>query len=332
MNLLLQAYSVYKKLFNKTRAKTVRHPVVIVTGCASGIGLEIVTELSQRKDIIVIATARAKSLDVLRKKFNESYRFLIRELDVTNNDHIYALIDEITKRFKRVDVIINNAAVCFRAVIEHMDFDSELMQLKTNYLGPFSLIRAALPIMREQRSGSIINISSVSGMLAMPTMGSYSASKHALEGATEALWYESRPFGINVNLVQLGFIHSDSFKRVVLSRKAEMSRRLEGPHSEYYRSMTPMIEKLMRLSPSSSTKVANRIVSLIEQPTSKLRLPLTPDAIIFGIVKKIIPSFIFNRFLYLLLPGSLRWGGQWRADGKVFQPVSTNHENSGKAA
>ena len=82
-----------------------------------------------------------------------------------------------------------------------------------------ALVRAALPIMREQRAGKVINVSSVSGMLAMPTMGSYSASKHALEGATEALWYEARPFGITVNLAQLGFVNSDAFKRVVLSKK-----------------------------------------------------------------------------------------------------------------
>jgi NAD(P)-dependent dehydrogenase (short-subunit alcohol dehydrogenase family) len=333
MNLLLQTYSIYNKWFKRKAAARTEMPVVIVTGCASGIGFEIVKELSLRPDIIVVATARSKSINVLKREFSESCRFIIRELDVTDNDNISALIDEIMAQFKRVDVIINNAAVCFRAVIEHMDFESELLQLKTNYLGPLALIRAALPIMREQRSGSILNISSVSGMLAMPTMGSYSASKHALEGATEALWYESRPFGINVNLVQLGFIHSDSFKRVVLSRKAEMSKKLDGPHSEYYSSMTPMIEKLMAFSPSSSTKVAKRIVQLIDRPTSQLRLPLTPDAVIFGVMKKIIPSFIFNRFLYLLLPGSLKWGGQWRVGGAALTAVENSaSEKTDKAA
>lgn len=325
MNLLLQAYSVYKKLLRTSSVKKLHKPVVIVTGCGSGIGLELVRQLSQRHDIITIATTRARSLPVLKAQFKESNRFLIRELDITNDDDIYSLINEITAKFKRVDVIINNAAVCFRAVIEHMDVESEQLQLKTNYLGPLALIRAALPIMREQRSGSIINISSVSGMLAMPTMGSYSASKHALEGATEALWYEGRPFGINVNLVQLGFVHSDSFKKVVLSKKAEMSVKLNGPHSEYYTSMTPMIEMLMKFSVSSSAKVATKIVKLIDKPTAQLRLPFTPDARLFGLMKKLIPSCIINRFLYLLLPGSLKWGGQWRAS-------EVNHGRNDKKA
>jgi len=313
MNLLLQAFSVYKKLKLPFTLNRTAKPVVIVTGCGSGIGLELARALYHRDDIITVVTTRKKSLHLLQWEFTESKNFIIRELDITNDDNIYSLIQEVTEKFKRVDVVINNAAVCFRAVIEHMDVEAEQLQLKTNYLGPFSLIRAALPIMREQRSGSIINISSVSGMLAMPTMGSYSASKHALEGATEALWYEGRPFGINVNLVQLGFIHSDSFKKVVFSKKAEMSAKLRGPHSEYYTSMTPMIERLMGFSTSSSTKVASKIVALIDNPTSQLRLPLTPDARLFGLMRKLVPSFILNRLLYLLLPGSLKWGGQWRA-------------------
>lgn len=324
MNLLLRAYSVYNKLKKKIIKRNYK-PVVIVTGCGSGIGFELASKLYEREDIITVATTRSRSIKSLKYQFKESSTFVIRELDITNNDQIYSLIHEVTAKFKRVDVIINNAAVCFRAVVEHMDVESELLQLKTNYLGPFALIRAALPIMREQRSGSIINISSVSGMLAMPTMGSYSASKHALEGGTEALWYEGRPFGINVNLVQLGFVHSDSFKKVVFSKKAEMSARLQGPHSEYYRSMAPMIEKLMGFSPSSVQKVAGKIIGLIDSPSSQLRLPLTPDAILFGVMKKIIPSFIFNRFLYLLLPGSLKWGGKWRASdvNKAITPEDT---------
>ncbi len=291
--------------------------VVIVTGCGSGIGLELAKKLSKRSDLRVVATARIKTLEQIRKLFTETENFIMRELDVTNEDNIYSLIHEITLLWGRVDVIINNAAVCFRAVIEHMDVESEMTQLKTNYLGPMSLIRSVLPIMREQRSGLIINVSSVSGMLAMPTMGSYSASKHALEGATEALWYEARPFGIRVNLVQLGFINSNSFKRVVLSNKAELSVALGGPHSEYYTSMTPMIEKLMAFSFFSSGKIAGKIINLIDKPKQRLYLPLTPDAIIFYFLKKLVPSFIFNRVLYFLLPGSMKWGGQWKA-GKAI--------------
>jgi NAD(P)-dependent dehydrogenase (short-subunit alcohol dehydrogenase family) len=288
-------------------------PVVIITGCGSGIGYELAQKFYLLQDYNVVVTARKKSLAILKNKLDESDRFILRELDITNNDNINSLVQEIVEKFGRVDAVINNAAVCYRAVIEHMDDESELLQLKTNYLGPMALIRAVLAIMREQGHGNIINISSVSGMLAMPTMGSYSASKHALEGATESLWYEAKPFGINVNLVQLGFINSDSFKRVQYSKKAAISAALSGPHSDYYASMTPMIERLMSWSLSSSNRIAEQIIDLIKKPNKRLRVALTPDAFVFSILKKVIPSRFFNQFLYLLLPGSLKWGKRWQA-------------------
>jgi short-subunit dehydrogenase len=168
--------------------------------------------------------------------------------------------------------------------------------------------------MREQRSGQIVNISSVSGILAMPTMSSYSASKHALEGATEALWYETQPFGINVNLVELGFIKSDAFKNVILSNKAQMSSLIDGPHSEYYTSMTPFIEKLMSMSLTSSRSAAKRISSIIDKNSSKLRFAGTPDVLLFSFMKRILPSSWQNRLFYSLLPHSIKWGGHWKKE------------------
>ena len=307
-------------------------PVIIITGCGSGIGYELAQKLYLKDEFNVVITARKKTLLVLQSKFDETDRFILRELDVTNNDNINSLVQEVVEKFGRVDAIINNAAVCYRAVIEHMDDDSELLQLKTNYLGPMALTRAVLAIMREQGSGNIINISSVSGMLAMPTMGSYSASKHALEGATESLWYEAKPFGIKVNLVQLGFVNSDSFKRVLYSKKAALSAALSGPHSDYYTSMTPMIEMLMSWSLSTSSRVAEQIINLIKKPNARLRVALTADAIIFSILKRIIPSRFLNQFLYLLLPGSTKWGKPWLAKHKQQSQVNLDSKNYKKSS
>lgn len=288
--------------------------VVIVTGCSSGIGLELVSLLHSEGGYRVVACVREAWLEPMRKQFPENANFVWHELDLTKSFHVPALIHDISARWGRIDVLVNNAAVCFRAVVEHMDPESEELQLKTNYLGPMELTRAVLPIMREQRSGHIINVSSVSGMVAMPTMGSYSASKHALDAATEALWYEARPLGISINLVQLGFVNSNSFRRVQLSKKAAISLAVGGPHSEYYQSMTPMIEQLMAVSLLSSSAIAKRILNLIHRPASRLLVAMTPDAVVFSILKKLIPSFIFHRLLYWLLPGSVKWGGRWKAN------------------
>jgi NAD(P)-dependent dehydrogenase (short-subunit alcohol dehydrogenase family) len=289
-----------------------KKPVVIITGCGSGIGLEIARALYGQKDSLVIATCRAHHIKALRKIFPERIDFKIRELDILNEENIYHLVHSVCSEWGRIDVVINNAAICFRGVVEHMDSEAELLQLKTNYLGPMALIRAVLPIMREQRAGQIINVSSVSGILAMPTMGSYSASKHALQGATEALWYETKPFGITVNLVELGFVNSESIKNVILSNKARLSTLINGPHSEYYNSMTPFIESLMKYSFSSPKKIADRIIKTTKQQPAGLRVFATPDVWIFDLMRRLTPSFLMNQFLFWLLPGSVKWGGLWK--------------------
>ena len=293
-----------------------RQEVVLVTGCSSGIGLAIAHNLYREKNFRAVVTARKQSIDRLLNAFQETDRFLVRELDVTDDENIYRLVNDVCCHWGRVDVIINNAAVCLRGVVEHMDSESELMQLKANYLGPMTLTRAVLPIMREQRSGQIINISSVSGILAMPTMGSYSASKHALEAATEALWYESRPSGIRVNLVELGFINSQSYSKVAFTNKARVSSDLNGPHVEYYRSMVPFIERLMGLSLNSPDRIARKIVHMLYTRPSSLRVSFTLDAIFFNILRRILPAGVLNQILFMLLPGSITWGGPWKARKK----------------
>lgn len=282
--------------------------VVIVTGCASGLGQALVAELLKSNEFRIVATARRRSLEKLRAEFEESDRCIVRELDITDPAHIHSVVNEVCVLWGRIDAIVNNAGVCFRSVVEHMDPEAEMTQLKTNYLGPMALIRAVLPVMREQGSGHIVNISSVSGMVAMPTMASYSASKQALEGATEALWYETRPYGVKVSLVQPGFIRSDSFQHVVLSRKAQLSAKLHGPHSEYYESMGPFIEKLMGLSMVRPEPIARTIIKILKSKNPPLRKAVTPDAILFRWLRWFLPPFLFHRVMFNLLPGSRRWG------------------------
>ncbi len=127
--------------------------------------------------------------------------------------------------------------------------------------------------------------------------------------------------------MQLGFINSDSFRRVVWSKKAQMSMSLDGPHSEYYRSMVPMIEKFMAFSITPSTKVADKIINLMKNPQRRLRIPMTFDAVVFSLIKKIIPSMILNHLLYLLLPGSIKWGGRWKVQ-PIKKAVAGNSQDS----
>lgn len=282
--------------------------IILITGCSTGLGKALVDVLSRNPHNKLIVTARAHRLEQLRQSFKESTNLIIRELDVTNESNILSLVNEVANNWGRIDVLINNAGICYRSVVEHMDRESEMIQLETNYLGPMALIRSVLPIMREQMNGHIINISSVSGMVSMPTMGSYSASKHALEGATESLWYEAKPYGIKVSLVEPGFINSDSFKNILLSKKAKLSAKLKGPHSEYYLSMSPFVEGLMKWAFATPNSIAKKIEKLMGHSNPPLRLRVTLDARVFSILRKVLPEFMFHKVMFLLLPGSRLWG------------------------
>ena len=207
--------------FQRRNAQQNFRPVILVTGCSSGIGLALGEMLHDLDNYRVVVTARARSLHVLKERFAESDRFMIRPLDVKSELERIGLIHEINEKWGGVNILVNNAGISYRAVVEHMTEMDELNQIATNYLGAVGLIRLVLPSMRELGRGKIINVSSVSGMLAMPTMASYSASKYALEGFSEALWYEARPLGISVTLVQPGFIHSQSFKNVYYTRNQD---------------------------------------------------------------------------------------------------------------
>lgn len=282
--------------------------VVLITGCSSGLGFSLAETLLQADRYKLIITTRGRSIEKLRGHFQESTHVMVRELDVNDPTQIYGLINEVCCVWGGIDTLVNNAGVCYRSVIEHMDPDAELEQLRTNYLGPMSVIRAVLPLMRERGRGHIVNISSVSGSVPMPTMGSYSSSKHALEAASEALWYETRPYGIQVTLVQPGFIRSDSYKNVVLSKKAMLSAEVNGSHAEFYRSMAPLVERLMGFSLSSPVGIARKIQRIVDMPRPPFRIGVTADAIVFRFLRGILPNSLFRRLMYLLLPGSTIWG------------------------
>lgn len=289
--------------------KASRKPVVLVTGTSSGIGLELAKKLYSMKQYRVVATSRERSLKNLTKHgLHENENFIHRALDVTSYANRRSLIQEIIDLWDGVDVLINNAGISYRAVVEHMSDEEEYHQMETNYLGAMSLIRLCLPKMRERLSGQIINVSSVSGLMAMPTMSSYSASKFALEGASEALWYELRPWNIKVSCIQPGFIRSDSFRNVYYSKKSsECSIDRSDPYCQYYADMEPFVEKLMKSSLTDAEDIAKKILCMMKEKSPALRVPATLDARLFFWIRRLLPRSLYHRVLYRGLPGAKNW-------------------------
>lgn len=303
-------------------------PIILVTGASSGVGKALAELLYKMPQYRTVATARRFSLARLRQQFVENDHFKILDLDLTDPKSRKRALQTLKETWGEVDVLINNAGISYRSVVEHMTEEDENLQMMTNYFGPMALIRDVLPSMRQKGRGKIINVSSVSGMLAMPTMASYSASKHALEGASEALWYEMKPFGINVSLIQPGFIHSNSFQNVYFSHKSHPDHIDESaPYSDYYQSMGPFVEKLMNQSWTTPEHVAEKILWVIRKQNPPLWIPATPDAVLFYFMRRLIPRRWLMPILFFFLPKSNQWGIH-----HTFRRDAIGHANRKKAS
>jgi len=285
-----------------------KDPVIFITGASTGIGLCLARMILQEGAYRLVLTARESSLGRFEKEgLFPSEKLLILPLDVSSHDQRIECIQKVEAQWGGVDVLVNNAGISYRAVVEHMSDEEQMQQLATNYLGPFALIRLVLPKMRQHREGKIINISSVGGMMAMPTMSAYSASKFALEGASEALWYEMRPWNIKVSIIEPGFIRSKSFEHVYYSRQSRDSEMQRGPYSEYYDSMAPFVAKMMNAAFSNAQDVARKIFKTIKKKNPPLRIPATLDAHFFFFLRRCLPRSWYHRILYWGLPGARNW-------------------------
>jgi hypothetical protein len=282
---------------------------VLVTGASTGIGLAMARALTRTK-YRVFLTARQQSLarfDV--HAIGESKNVRIRPLDVTHAQEREAIIAEADRDWGGIDVLVNNAGISYRAVVEHVEEHERLAQMDVNFRSPMELIRLVLPGMRAKRAGRIITVSSVGGMMAMPTMAAYSASKFALEGAHEALWYEVRPWGIRVSLVQPGFVHSDGFQRVRYTPKSDRSEHeLAEPYHEHYVNMALFIEKVMKSSRATPESVAKIVLTTMRRKRPPLRVPATLDAFGFSVLRRLLPRSTYHWLLYKMLPRVDTWG------------------------
>ena len=184
--------------------------IVVITGCGSGIGYEAALAFARRGKgrsgdrvyACVRSLARADSLQALAEK--EQLDIRTRALDVTETDSFPELVDDIIAESGRIDVLVNNAGILHPGAWEDIPEAKARSVMETNFFGPMLLSRAVLPQMREQASGYIIMISSLSGIAGLAGDVAYSASKFALEGATEALRHEVDRWGVHLALVQGG--------------------------------------------------------------------------------------------------------------------------------
>ncbi|MCJ2140679.1 oxidoreductase [Methylobacterium sp. E-066] len=182
-------------------------PVWFITGCSTGFGRELARLVIARGwRAVVTARDRAKVADLAE---GAADRVLALSLDVTDARQIAQAVSETAKTFGRIDVLVNNAGYGYQASIEEGEDDKIRAQFDANVFGLFALTRAVLPVMRAQRSGHVLNVTSVAGFVGFPGSGYYAATKHAVEGFSDALAAEAGPLGIKVTCIEPGPFRTD---------------------------------------------------------------------------------------------------------------------------
>lgn len=174
--------------------------VIFITGASRGFGKLWAEAFLQRGDKVAATARDLNSLNDLRQKYGNA--LLPIQLDVTNRPAVFEAVQQAQKHFGRLDVVINNAGYGLFGAVEETTEKEARDQMEANFFGLLWVTQAALPILREQRSGHIIQVSSVLGVVTLPVLGLYNASKFAVEGLSETLADEVKGFGVNVTLVE----------------------------------------------------------------------------------------------------------------------------------
>ena len=261
--------------------------IALITGSSSGFGLLTAIELA-KDGFRVVASMR----DLGRRQFLDSAaaaagvadRIDVRQLNVTDFDAIPAFIDTLVREYGRLDVLVNNAGFAVAGFAEDLKLDEIRLQFETNFFGVVAMTKAALPTMRRQRSGHIIQVSSISGLHGSVTISSYSASKHALEGWSESLRMEVSSLGIKVVLVEPGAFQTDIWTRGAVM--GEQATKHTSPNFQRSLRMRESVEKLPKRDP---IEVARTIAAVARNPNPKLRYLVGRDAKVQLALKRILP-------------------------------------------
>lgn len=258
--------------------------VVFITGASSGIGKSI-GEFLHAKGFIVYGTSRNP------ERITDSV-FPLLALDVRNKENITQAIDIILQKSGRIDVVINNAGVGITGPIEEIPTEEIKNNFETNLFGPIEVMKAALPFMRSQKSGLIINITSIAGYMGLPYRGIYSASKGALELITEALRMEVKSFGIHITNVAPGDfttnIAAGRFHAPLIKGSA-----YEIPYGTTLSMMNEHVD-----SGSNPNEMGKAIYKIIQTSSPKGHYKIGAFMQKFSIVlKRILPDKVFEKML-----------------------------------
>lgn len=253
--------------------------VVLVTGASSGIG-KATARLLGREGFRVFGTSREPE--------KEKWPVPMVALDVTSDDSARACVETVLEQMGRLDGLVNNAGYELAGAAEEATMEEAKAQFETNFFGTLRMVRAVLPHMRQRRSGHIVNMGSLAGIIPVPFLGFYSATKFALEGYTEVLRHEVRPFGVKVALVEPSFMRTglQGARKWASEKVADYAsaKALAMARIALYEDRDPHPEK-----------VAATVLRILRSPNPRLRHPVGKNARAIVLGRRLMAEPLFER-------------------------------------
>jgi NAD(P)-dependent dehydrogenase (short-subunit alcohol dehydrogenase family) len=270
--------------------------VAIVTGSSSGIGYAT-SLLLARNGFHTYATMRniGRSADVQDIAYKERLPLEVIQLDVNDDASIRDSIEKVESENERIDVLVNNAGYGLVGAFEDLSVEEIKSQFETNFFGVIRLTQQVLPIMRKQKSGTIVNISSGAGRIGFPGMSAYVSSKFALEGLSESMSYELEPFGIKVVIIEPGVIRTNFKKNSVMSKKS-LDNSSISPYSSIIQKIDSSISSMVEHA-TPPEEVAKAILHAAISNNPELRYLVGNDMIMMAETKKSMSDEDFRKMM-----------------------------------
>jgi NAD(P)-dependent dehydrogenase (short-subunit alcohol dehydrogenase family) len=278
------------------RSGDAKQKSVLITGATDGLGKALALLLAARGYRVFAAGRSAQKLAQLEALAREK-RLPLESLalDVCSDDSVQRAVNDVLGKAGDIDVLVNNAGVNYTAAVEDLSMEDWRAQFETNFFGVLRVTRAILPHMRERRSGRILMMSSLSGLITPPTQGAYSSSKHALEGLSNALRMELYPFGIDVVLIEPGYIITG-----IQKASAELSKpyvKNGGPYAPLYARFFTSVNDTRAKSTTTPEDCARVMLHAIETPRPKPRYGVTSLAALVKWSKRLLTDSAMDAVL-----------------------------------
>lgn len=281
--------------------------VILITGCSSGFGFRTALKFAREGYKTYASVRNVKNEGTLKLKDltkKENLPLTVLEIDVTNDKSVKKGVEYVFKNTKRVDILVNNAGWGYKGAVEEYSIGEIVEQYQTNVFGMLRMVKGVAPIMRKNKKGMIINISSINGLIPFPMMGIYSSSKYAVESLTEVLRFELSHFGIKVTQIEPG-----TFLTEGTTRNLRTSKQSKSPNSVYLPIQKRFVDNLR----GARDKVArNRIISRFLDPervvnlifeisqteNPKMRYRIGVDAQIYYWAKRFLPESVWEWLMH----------------------------------